>query len=264
MQAPRWIPSGGRRDRREITHEYRYFPTSSTCYVYAETFKLLPHSLGRTLIGLNPAQVVQPNIDAILKPDEQDMLQAQFSVPASLQKVDDRIKEGTRNNNRPGLGGTTVLSDRRAVGPNPSRTTTYWIDGLSIFSLTIVSFYCYYHRHLISKLWRELCVRMTQRQRPHPSPWYKAGRGTRLSSKCNSPMTTEIPLHVIATDEAEGAVDRETAQLKPESRAPTPLCAMRSSYQNDGSVEKQWRGAAAAGEGDRRGLDEQFDITRSD
>jgi hypothetical protein len=28
-------------------------PNSSTCYVYAETFKLLPHSLGRTLIGLN-------------------------------------------------------------------------------------------------------------------------------------------------------------------------------------------------------------------
>jgi hypothetical protein len=64
---------------------------------------------------------------------------------------------------------------------------------------------------------------MTQRQRPHPNPREKAGRGARLSSECNSTITTEIPLHVIATNEAEGAVDRETTQLKPESRAPTPF-----------------------------------------
>jgi hypothetical protein len=156
---------------------------------------------------LNKAQAVQPNIDAILKPDERDMLQAQWSVPASLQKMDDRIKEGTRDNDEPGRDVTTVLSDLRAVGLNHSLTTTYWIVGLSIFSLAIVSFYCYCHRHVISKFWRELCVRVTQRQRPHPDHRYKAGRGARLSSESNSTMTTEIPLHVIATGDAEGAVD---------------------------------------------------------
>jgi hypothetical protein len=132
-------------------------PNSSTCYVYAETFKLLPHSLGRTLIGLNKAQVVLPNIEAILKPDEQDMLLAQFNAPASLRKVDDLIMEATRNSDRPGLDVTTVLSNLRAVESTPSPMTTYWIIGLSIFSLTTMSFCCYCHRSLIVNIRRELC-----------------------------------------------------------------------------------------------------------
>jgi hypothetical protein len=31
---------------------------TSNCYIYSETFKLLLHSLGRTLIGLNKAHIV--------------------------------------------------------------------------------------------------------------------------------------------------------------------------------------------------------------
>jgi hypothetical protein len=34
---------------------------TSICYVYAETFKLLPHSLGRTLAGLNKKHTVLPS-----------------------------------------------------------------------------------------------------------------------------------------------------------------------------------------------------------
>jgi hypothetical protein len=96
-------------------------PNPSTGYVYAETFKLLPHSVGRTLIGLNKAQVVLPNIDAILKPDERDMLQARFGAAASLQKVDDLIMEATRNSDRPGLDVTTVLNNLHAVESTPHR-----------------------------------------------------------------------------------------------------------------------------------------------
>jgi hypothetical protein len=86
-----------------------------------ETFKLLPHSLGRTLIGLNKAQVVLPNIDVILKPDERDMLQARFGAAASLQKVDGLIMEATRNSDRPGLDVTTVLNNLHAVESTPHR-----------------------------------------------------------------------------------------------------------------------------------------------
>jgi hypothetical protein len=40
---------------------------SSTFYVYAETFKLLPHSLGRTIAELNKAEIILPNIEAVLR-----------------------------------------------------------------------------------------------------------------------------------------------------------------------------------------------------
>jgi hypothetical protein len=43
-------------------------PNTSTCYilVYADTFKLLPHSLGRTLTGINKTHIVLQNIENIL------------------------------------------------------------------------------------------------------------------------------------------------------------------------------------------------------
>jgi hypothetical protein len=52
-------------------------PNTSTCYVYAESFKLLPHSLGRTVAGLDRAhtRIMLPNIEAIVTPSEQELLQ---------------------------------------------------------------------------------------------------------------------------------------------------------------------------------------------
>ncbi|PNF38200.1 hypothetical protein B7P43_G13468 [Cryptotermes secundus] len=38
-------------------------PNTSTCYMYAEAFKLLPHSLGRTVAGLNRTRIVLPSIE---------------------------------------------------------------------------------------------------------------------------------------------------------------------------------------------------------
>jgi hypothetical protein len=52
-------------------------PNTSTCYVYAETFKLLPHSLGRTVAGLNKTHIVLPSIEAIIKLNEQELSQTQ-------------------------------------------------------------------------------------------------------------------------------------------------------------------------------------------
>jgi hypothetical protein len=41
-------------------------PNTSSCYVYAESFKLLPRSLGRTVAGLDRAHIMLPNIEAIV------------------------------------------------------------------------------------------------------------------------------------------------------------------------------------------------------
>jgi hypothetical protein len=49
-----------------------------TCYVrvYAETFKLIPHWLGRTVARLNTTHIVLCSIEAIIKPNEQELLHA--------------------------------------------------------------------------------------------------------------------------------------------------------------------------------------------
>lgn len=58
---------------------------TSTCYVFSETFKLLPHSLGRTLAGIKKARIILLRTEDILKSDEKDSLQRQpsMSVPCA-------------------------------------------------------------------------------------------------------------------------------------------------------------------------------------
>lgn len=50
-------------------------PSASTCYVYSETFKLLPHSLGRTLARINKAHIVLPHTQGIVRSDEKCLLE---------------------------------------------------------------------------------------------------------------------------------------------------------------------------------------------
>jgi hypothetical protein len=42
-------------------------PNSSSCYVHAESFKLLPHSLGKTEVQLNRAHIVLPILENVLQ-----------------------------------------------------------------------------------------------------------------------------------------------------------------------------------------------------
>jgi hypothetical protein len=69
-------------------------PNSSSCYVYAENFKLLPHALGRTTVNLTRTQIVLPNVENILKFSEEGLLQPDTIQPESLQELD-RIAERT-------------------------------------------------------------------------------------------------------------------------------------------------------------------------
>ena len=68
---------------------------SSSCYVYAENFKLLPHSLGKTTIGLNHTHIVLPSIKGILNSSEQTMLQLKATFPIHLQRMDEISSRAT-------------------------------------------------------------------------------------------------------------------------------------------------------------------------
>jgi len=67
-------------------------PNSSSCYVYAEKFKLLPHSLGKTTVSLSKTHIVLPAFDAILTFSEETVLQwwqAQPPLSMDLQRLDE-------------------------------------------------------------------------------------------------------------------------------------------------------------------------------
>ena len=50
-------------------------PNSSSCYIHAENFKLLPHSLGKTTVNLVKTHIALPNIENIVKFSEEGLLQ---------------------------------------------------------------------------------------------------------------------------------------------------------------------------------------------
>jgi phosphate/sulfate permease len=66
---------------------------SSSCYVHAETFKLLPHSSGQTIFNLTRTPIRLPDIANILNPWEERVLQSdnmQVQVLDHLDKIAER------------------------------------------------------------------------------------------------------------------------------------------------------------------------------
>jgi hypothetical protein len=143
-------------------------PNTSTCYVCAEAFKLLPHSLGRTVAGLNKTHIMLPNIGAILKASELEMLQIQVNSSVHLKEIHDVISEVVKIRDRAELDTASVLGDLRQVDPTPS-THTYWIIGISICTLILVTISCCYYRNPMRN-WSRIILWGTERQRPIPRP----------------------------------------------------------------------------------------------
>jgi hypothetical protein len=83
-------------------------------------FKLLPHSLGRTLPGLNKTHIVLPNIETILKPGEQELLQTQLSSPVDLREIDEKLSES-----RTKLSSTSLRSWTIYTRLNPQKPQLY-------------------------------------------------------------------------------------------------------------------------------------------
>jgi len=88
-------------------------PTSSSCCIHAENFKLLPHSLGRTTVNLFKAHIVLPNIDTVLNFSEEKMLQTTAAYAVDLQHLDDFIEQVTSTGYTRGLDVNKVANVRR-------------------------------------------------------------------------------------------------------------------------------------------------------
>ena len=61
----------------------------SSCYIYAENFKLLPHSLGKSTVALTETHIIPPNVEKILHNSEENVLQFTANQPMDLQRLDD-------------------------------------------------------------------------------------------------------------------------------------------------------------------------------
>jgi hypothetical protein len=86
-------PPNFERNQQLVLRGTGILPNSSSCYIHAEKFKLLPHSMGRTTINLVDAHIVLPNIEHILNSTEEDLFQTNVHGQAvDLQRLDNLLE----------------------------------------------------------------------------------------------------------------------------------------------------------------------------
>jgi len=117
-------------------------PNSSSCYVYAEKFKLLPHSLGRTTLSLSKTHVVLPEVDTIITFSEETVLQWWQSQPTSsvdLQRLDEiSARVATRDRIR-GADIPCIVNALRDADKSQHTMSWSWVIGIMIVSMIIGS-----------------------------------------------------------------------------------------------------------------------------
>jgi hypothetical protein len=178
------------------------------------------------LAGLNKTHIVSPNIDTILKPGEQELLQIHLNSPVHLRDIDSAIKEAAGNKDRAELDVATVLDNLRKI-ETVSSSTIYWITGISILILIFLMICCYYYRSFVFKKCRECLIRRAFGQNRFPRSRPRTNINARHSGGFISTLETVLPLHVIeSTHEGEEQDDAET-DLNAVSRAPTPFVSRR-------------------------------------
>jgi len=112
-------------------------PNSSSCYIYAEKFKLLPHSLGKTTVSLSKTHTVLSEVDTILTFSEETVLQwwqSQPSLSLDLQRLDEisaRVK--SRDRIRGAYVPRVVNAPRDA--DKSQHTSWSWVIGIMIVSM---------------------------------------------------------------------------------------------------------------------------------
>jgi len=107
-------------------------PNSSSCYIYAENFKFLPHSLGKTMVNLTITSAILPNIENVLHISEENMLQAETRQPVDLQHLDNLVERATSRIATQGIDVSKTimaLRGREVIHPPSSQL---WIVGIVV------------------------------------------------------------------------------------------------------------------------------------
>ena len=99
---------------------------SSSCYVHAENFRLLPHSVGRSTVNLAEARIVLPSIDKILNSLEEDLFQADAHHPeVDLQHLDGLVERASSGSQMQGIDINKMVTTLHSRTVN--RPTPHWV-----------------------------------------------------------------------------------------------------------------------------------------
>jgi hypothetical protein len=110
---------------------------SSFCYVHAENFKLLPHSLGKTTVTLTRTHVALPNIDKILHFSEEIVLQSNMDLPVTLQRLDEIQVRATSRSHMRGTEVARIVTALRDVETPHQPIHWLWFVGIAIVFIVI-------------------------------------------------------------------------------------------------------------------------------
>jgi hypothetical protein len=124
-------------------------PNSSSCYVHAEAFKLMPHSSGQTTVTLTKANIALPNVENLLKSSEEVMLQPQAIPMESLQRLN---ALATRTASRNHLRGTDVpraMEVLQQIEPDGQTKLWPWFAGVIVVSIIFGSLWSVWFKVLI-------------------------------------------------------------------------------------------------------------------
>jgi hypothetical protein len=108
-------------------------PNSSSCYVHAENFKLLPHSLGNTKVDLDEVSILLPNIENILHFSEEHLLKAEVRLPLELPQLNDLVERAASRSYTRGIDvrrTIVTLQDQGMIHSSSPKRTRYFVDNL--------------------------------------------------------------------------------------------------------------------------------------
>ena len=108
---------------------------SSSCYIYAENFKLLPHSIGKTEVEINRAHIVLPIIENVLTFSEEVVLQCEPSAPIDLQHLNEI---STRTASKTWIQGTDATKLVNVL--RESEQQPIWLGVLCIVITFVIGF----------------------------------------------------------------------------------------------------------------------------
>ena len=135
-------------------------PNSSSCYNHAESFKLLPHSIGRTEVKLNKAHVVLPIIENVLKFAEESVLQSDLSSAINLQSLNEISTRVASRTQIQGTDVTKLVNILQDVKEQQLQTPWLWFTCVVVISVVIGSLWLIWHRlakHYSSEISRTRC-----------------------------------------------------------------------------------------------------------
>ena len=108
----------------------------SSCYIYAENFKLLPHSLGKSTVALIKTHIIPPNVEKILHNSEENVLQFTATQPTDLQRLDDILIRATSRSHVRGAEVNKIIDVLQEA--DTSRQSLPWLRLVCIAMLFLV------------------------------------------------------------------------------------------------------------------------------